>query len=263
MTGQPVAGLGATITARRVHSLTTGSDGTFSQDDLAGGTVNIAIRNGSSPTIYHHVNDPFVLRDDNDILYELIPYQPSPSPLIDNTLQLFREAATGLGTGSVLRKWRSLPVDVYVPTFVNTRGVDYTERSLAAIERWELRTGVDLFRLVDAPPESGVDVQFLPRSVMGIQNGVTVHHQDGEGYPSRNEVRVIDEFGDPMQLYRVMLHELGHTIRLNHLPAGFIMYAGQPLPDDITDDEALVVQLHSALPNDFNIAPYDPGAPTP
>jgi hypothetical protein len=261
MTRSPLEGLAATVTSHRVHELTTDAQGVFSQGDLAGGTVNVAVRNPESPpTLYHNINDPFLLDDDTDRFYHLIPYQPAASAHIDNALELLRGAATGLGTGTVLRKWNTLPVDVHVPPFTNN-GIDFEAKTLEAIDRWELRTGVDLFRLVPTAPAEGIEVRFLPRSEMGIQNGITVHFDDDERFPVRDVVKILDEFNNETKLYQVMLHEFGHTIRLNHLPAGFIMFAGQPLPNDISDDEVLVVQLHSALPNATNLGIYQVTSP--
>ena len=96
---------------------------------------------------------------------------------------------------------------------------------------------------------------------MGIQNGITVHYDDDDGFPERDVVQILDAFIDETKLHQVLLHELGHTIRLNHLPAGFIMYAGQPLPNDITNDEVLCVQLHTALPNGINLGIYEVASP--
>jgi len=39
------------------------------------------------------------------------------------------------------------------------------------------------------------------------------------------------------------------------------MFVGQPLPGDISDDEARVVQLHESLPVRIDMAIYDENAP--
>jgi hypothetical protein len=98
---------------------------------------------------------------------------------------------------------------------------------------------------------------------MGGQVGITEYTDDDEGFPLLDRIRIVDEFSDPVRLYRIMLHELGHTIRLGHLPAGFIMFAGQPLPDDITDDEVAVVRLLLALPAGLELLKYDVASPAP
>ena len=154
-------------------------------------------------------------------------------------------------------------MDIHVPVFTNSNGVDYEALVLVAIARWETRTGCDLFRVVGSVPATGIEFRYLPREVMGIQNAITEHINDTEQFPLRDIVRVLDEFADVEKLTLILLHELGHTIRLNHLPSGFIMFGGQPLPADITDDEVLAVQLHTALPNGIDMSIYDFTEPTP
>ena len=264
MSAAPAQGLEATITGRHVYEHVTDSNGAFGQSDLAG-IINVAVRNGASVTTYHHISDAFVLESDVDLFYSMIPYQLSPSTLYDNTLGLLVDAATGLGTDMILRKWETVPVDIFVPTFTNGNGVDYTALSTDAIDRWELRTGIDLFRVVGSVPPIGIEMQFLSREDMGIQNGVTMHFQDAQGFPERNVVQILDEFEivGEVKLFTILLHELGHTIRLNHLPSGFIMFGGQPLPLDISEAEVLVVRLHNALPNAMDLSVYDFSAPSP
>lgn len=95
---------------------------------------------------------------------------------------------------------------------------------------------------------------------MGVQNAYTEHQNDADGYPAGELIRVVDDFSDETKLYTIMLHELGHTIRLDHLPSGFIMFAGQPLPTDITNDEVTTVQMMLAIPNGTDLGRYDPGS---
>jgi len=98
---------------------------------------------------------------------------------------------------------------------------------------------------------------------MGTVNGVTEYTFDAGGYPLHDRIKVVDDFADGERLYSIFLHEIGHTIPLGHLPAGFIMYGSQPLPTDITDDEADLVRLMVALPNGTVLDTYDVEAPTP
>jgi hypothetical protein len=72
---------------------------------------------------------------------------------------------------------------------------------------------------------------------------------------------VVDDLADGPKLYEIFMHELGHTIPLVHLPAGFIMYGSQPLPNDISDDEVTMVQLLAALPNGTVLDEYDQTPP--
>jgi hypothetical protein len=124
------------------------------------------------------------------------------------------------------------------------------------MERWNELTGVALFHLVDAPPESGVTMRFRPPSEMGIQVGYAVHTNTADGAPLLSAIHIVDTFTNLIALRRTMLHELGHTIRLEHLPAGFLMFGGQPLPDDPTADEVWVVQIMHALPDRADLSIY-------
>jgi hypothetical protein len=226
--------------------------------------VNLGIGAYPAGPLYHNVSRTFILdTQDVDASFAMIEYIPIDRGGYTNLLGLFIDGATGVANNGVFKKYKVLPVPVYVPELVNSYGNDYAEITRQALERWELRSGVDLFELVDAPPTVGVEYRFLPPALMGGQNGITIRAEDAEGYPKTDVVKVIDTVPDPTQLYRILLHEAGHTIRLNHLPAGFIMYASHPLPDDITDEEAAVVRLHAALPNDLDLSGYDVDAPPP
>jgi len=98
---------------------------------------------------------------------------------------------------------------------------------------------------------------------MGTTVGVTEYANDANGYPHHDRIRIVDDITDESRLYPIMMHELGHTIPLGHLPAGFIMYSGQPLPLDITDDEIAVVKLLLAVPNGILLDKYDGSPPAP
>ena len=59
-----------------------------------------------------------------------------------------------------------------------------------------------------------------------------------------------------------MMHECGHTIRFGHVDSNvFIMFYGQPLPQDISDDEIAALLLHHALPTRVEMSIYDESFP--
>jgi hypothetical protein len=66
----------------------------------------------------------------------------------------------------------------------------------------------------------------------------------------------VNTFSDPVTLHIVMLHELGHTIRLWHLPAGFLMYGGQPLPGDPTGEEVWLVRVLHGMDDRTDLSIY-------
>jgi hypothetical protein len=259
--GDPIEGIDAVVTARHVHSHTSGPDGNFAQGDLTAGTVNVALRYGSSGVLYHAINHPFDLTGDRSVLYKMVPFQETTMGVFPTALGLFKAAADITPQRSVFKKWHSIPVPLHMPDYVNEFGIDYGAVGKAAAERWELRTGIDLWEFVDAPADTGVFFLYKTREQMGIQVGITKHFNGRDGFPIGNEVNIVNDFKDSAPLRITMLHELGHTIRLAHLPRGYLMFGGQPLPSDITDDEVLAVQLYTALPNNLETSIYDHNVP--
>lgn len=259
----PVPGLDVLAAARFTYGGATDDNGRFTLVDLAGGAMGLRLTRGAAAAPYHRLDDAFQVGGDLARAYTMIPWQATQSALFPGVLALMREAMVAPGSSEVVRNWKQLPIPWYAPAFVNTAGLDYRAMMQEAADRWNERTGLDLFVAVDAPPQSGVVIQFPPRSVMGIQNGITEYSNDAEGFPLLDRIRIVDDFSDGEKLHTIMLHELGHTVRLGHLPAGFIMFGGQPLPPDITDDEVAVVRLLTALPGGTDLALYDNAPPAP
>jgi hypothetical protein len=258
MSGQSIAGLDVEVTERRVHQLDSDDHGQYSLNDVASGVTNVLLRSGASTPTYHDYRLAIDLSDDASLEHLMIEYQPAENPVVDNILILLLQAAGIPGERPRLRKWPSYPIAVYVPAFVNQHTIDYEDYCKRAVQHWNDRTGLHLFTLVGAPPDDGMTMRFKTRSEMGgIHIGLTRWEEDEDGYPTRAYVDIIDEFPDPDRLRQVALHELGHTIRLEHLPSGYLMYQSHPLPDSPTNDEVLMVQLYMALPNDYDLAVYD------
>jgi hypothetical protein len=259
MTGAPVAGLDVQITERHDYDFVTGVDGRVSIVDASGSTLDIRVVTGAAALTYHSLAETFALDADRSVSYPMIEYATVSAAAYQNMLEMLWEAT---GRDPVLLKWRSLPVPWYAPAFVNINGLDYYDAAARAAARWNEATGLPLLVAVDAPPAVGVRMEFLPPALMGGQNGITGYTNDAEGYPLVDRIRIVDTFSDGQRLYSIMLHELGHTIRLRHLnDPSYIMFASQPLPTDISSDEIRLVQLLTALPNAVKLGIYDRSAP--
>jgi hypothetical protein len=262
LSDRPIPGLDAVISSRSVDTRATGSDGRITLADLAGGTLGVLLRTGAAPSAYHTFNDSFTLERDVALTYEMIAFQPPDSPAFTSILELLNVANFSPGSRRIIRRWASYPVPWYAREFVNANGLDYRALTVQATERWNARVGFPMFAPAPSDPAVGVLLEFLPRSAMGSTNGVTEYTSDASGYPVHDRIRIVDDFADEARLHSVLLHELGHTIRLNHLGAGFIMYASQPLPSDVTDDEVRLVRLMLSLPNGTDLGKYDPDPPS-
>lgn len=257
ISGRPIKGLLVTLSdPSDKRSTYTGADGRFSFRDLPRSRYVLRLETTGDPPTRFPVEFPLLLTDDVDFHLHMIPFAASTVYPALSRLGVLQEAVGARGYNTVLRKWPSLPVDVYVPELVNAHGVDYHSVALAAMDRWMALTGVPLFRPVPEPPASGVTMDFRTPADMGIQVGITRHEDLPDGTPLHSDIDIVDNFSNIVVLKRVMMHELGHTIRLYHLPRGFLMFGGQPLPEDPTGDEVWVVRVRHGLPDRIDLAIY-------
>lgn len=255
-TRAPAPGLSVTAASTSVLTATTDTNGEARFEDLASGVAVISVSGDNGTVPYHRLREPIVISTDTVRTYAMIPVETTSLPGYDTILNLFILAEFG-GSDRVLKKYDRLPVPLYAPPFVNESGVDYQAMTHASAQRWMDLTGIPLFTPVDAPPDTGITVEYLSREVMSPQVGVTRHFNGEDGFPVGELVRVVNDATNVEMIMRIMMHELGHTIRLKHLPLGTLMYAGQPIPSDPTDDEIRVVRIHAGLANETDITIYD------
>jgi hypothetical protein len=191
----------------------------------------------------------------------MIPFQRTESQRFANLLQLFKiltKTDGPAGWRTVLTTWARRPVKCYIPSHVHSDSVDYRAEGLRAAQRWMEKTGFELLTLVASPPDTGITFHFKSRSEMGIHIGITRHTNGSDGLPLRDDIDLVDDMPNSHSLYLICMHELGHTLRLGHLPfPEFIMYEGQPLPPDISADEAEVVRLLVKMPARIDMSAYD------
>ena len=163
----------------------------------------------------------------------------------------------------ILAKWKQRPVPLYAPAFTNTNGLDYQAAAHQAANEWMDATGVPLFKIVDTPQEPGIVLSYPNYEVIAPFRGVTYYTNGPDGHPLKDEVFISNDFSDSTLLFKVMLHEIGHTIRFGHMTdRQFIMYGGQPLPPGISEDEITLTILHAGLPTRVDMSIYDHSIPT-
>ncbi len=260
MTGLGVAGMRVVVVAQKTVETVTDSDGHYVVDDIATGNVGILLES-TSPVPYHRTQLQREVSDDTDLTTQVIPYLPTDESTASNVLELFDRLVNEWIDGSH-RRWLAYPVRVFAPDFVNSLGVDYGSLARQAALQWNARAGVEIYQVVDEPPSDGVVFRFRTRAEMGIQNGLADTERDENGYYRSADIQVVDDFADAHRTYQVMLHELGHAIRFEHVSqTAYIMYPGQPLPDDISDDEAWAARLYVNLANDTPLDIYDRSSP--
>jgi hypothetical protein len=264
LSGAPIAGLDAVIqTSAGQEIMTTDAAGIVGVVEFNGGALSVALTTGSASTPYHMFHGSFVISDDTSLRIPMIPFQEPQSTLYVSILALLKDGLFSPGGGHVIRRWHSYPVAIYARDFVNTDSLDYHALLQQGADRWNTKLGFQMFTATDADPSTGILAEFLPRSTMGTVTAITEYSPDVNGYPVHDRIRIVDDLSDGQRVYEIFMHELGHTIPLLHLPAGFIMQGSSPLPPDITDDEVVMVKLLLALPNGTDLDDYDPAPPAP
>jgi hypothetical protein len=261
--GSPAANLQVTLIGSDTTVLVTNADGIFRHDDLPLGPLRVMISGQNGEAAWHDIDHTFDLMTHTEHPYPLIPIRFTIRNPQVTYLALFRAATEPCkGSSTVFLKWKKRPVEIYIPHWINSFSIDYRVNAVAAITQWMARTGLELFTIVDSPPDVGVIMHFKTREEMGSLIGITRHTFDPEGYPLRDDIEIVNEFGSEQNLYRILVHELGHTIRLCHLNfRDYIMYPGQPLPADISDDEVEIVRMHETLPSGIDMSIYVDASP--
>ncbi len=266
----PIAGLDVTVSIGVAHQFQTDADGEFTLElGLDGGVTHVEINTGAVSTPYHSLNQTFTLDADLAHTFYMIPVENVTPDWSPNLLSLFNDFVNFFGiengsmTGSTtLAKWRKRPVDCYIPAYVNDQGIDYAAQAKLAAERWMDRTGESLFTFVDAPPDTGVIIVYKSKAEIGTSVGITRHTRDDDGHPLTDQIWIVNSATNDAIVHKIFLHEFGHTISLGHVDdRTFLMWAGQPIPDDLSDPEVRVVQLHEALPTRIDMSIYNPDYP--
>ncbi len=237
--------------------LPTNAAGEFELTDLRPQRITVLLRNDPAAPQYFDLREEFEFTEDAEQLFVVIPHAMSERYPALSMLTLFRQATvTYQAEFSVLRRWKQLPVPLYIPEYTNTSGLDYRAFAVEAANRWMELTGIELWEIVDEPAAWGTAIAIKTIEEMQPLVGVTHHEQDADGYPLRSDIDIVNSIPIAVRLRQVLMHELGHTIRVAHLPRGFLMFAGQPLPDDPLPDEVLMVRLIHGLNNPTEMKVY-------
>ena len=226
-------------------SLAVDGNGCFAAADVAPQSLVLATGYRGAQSPYANLDRSLRLVDDTQLELLLIPnIQSEVNPSLTR-LDLFK-TASGTSVGAPphpIALWPGYPIDVYLEPFTNTHGFAYEEAAAAAIGTWESRSGLDLFTIVGAPPAQ-VEMRYRPPEDLEPNLAFTQYTQGTDGLLETATIHIKNDFDIPESLAKTMVHEFGHTLGLAHLPTrGFMMFGGQPLPAEITDDEVWIVQL--------------------
>ncbi len=188
----------------------------------------------------------------------------------------FMTRTSDLDEDSILHKWRSYPVRVYIPELVREDGVDFGGLCLEALEYWNTTVATDLLVRVDAADDADVVVDFVSLGSGLNGQAALVEPQGvlGRVTPVRMRVDINRDItgvgGVPTApaVKGVCLHEFGHVLGLYEhsscdgyslMNAGNGTFAFKPdTPAPIAEDEINAVRSLRYLSDGVDLLGYSP-----
>jgi hypothetical protein len=148
------------------------------------------------------------------------------------------------------------PIDVYANPFVNL-GLDYQAVIHQAVSDLNPYLGFDAFRVADDIPEVGVQCVYL-EELMYDNYGIRVWSDDWYPVQGVIEFRVVWDAAHQLPFERVIRHELGHVLGLNHSEdQGHLMVGGiAPQVDNFSSDEINIIKTRFNIPRGVPLATY-------
>ena len=250
-TGQPLEGFG--VRYGEVESV-SGSDGSFrcaqveyllsSESDPPG---ELSDEQGPALGDWFDVHDSRAV--DDSLVYRLGSFRTEPfyspendySDFLSYFLQMSR---AGYWSDRLVRP--HYPVHLLIPEYENG-GIDYRQRSLAAVQLWEDAVGLDdLFDVVLDPEDADVFFRFIPDTTNFTGSYQVLSREQGTRAPLKAIIHMNGSYGEPFGdgAQRILLHELGHALGpLEHSNDDAHVMATTNVQDAVSPDEARLIRI--------------------
>ncbi len=173
--------------------------------------------------------------------FALLPNRPLDTTAYATFLDFYLTMTQKLGTVQPSGDhWWSLPIPIYVPP-LSIGGLDYREEVLAVVNDVNQRAGFALLAPAAEQVSLGVNVSYPNLS----RDFFVVDTWDAQGYPIVGSIkfRTVYTAASSAVFYRVVKHEIGHALGLNHStdPTHLMVGGVAPQTDFFSTDEWAVI----------------------
>jgi predicted Zn-dependent protease len=260
ITNEPIPGVRLTIGKEEA---VTESDGRYAFHALPFFTGTVIVQDEVNPLAcggYFDLHFYYTVQHEDTVNIWLIPNYDLETEIYDDFLLFFRHMTDTYNNiySNILRTWE-LPFDFYIQPYVHNE-LDYAATIANVLDEYEAITGMDLFNIVDSPPDVGVRVNY--QSDLYADN----YHVEERSVDTRVPIKGLITFrtvytpATKSVFEKIIRHEVGHAFGMKHsADRAHLMYGGvdiNPGVSHMTSDELAILFSMYHIPRFFLITNY-------
>jgi hypothetical protein len=260
VTNEPLAGIEISIGMERA---VTGSDGRYVFDALPLFTGIVLVRDEDNPLEsggFFDLHLPYTVQHKDTLDIWLLPNIDLDTPFYSDFLLFFKQMTDTYSNiySNILRTWE-LPFDFYIKPYVHN-DLDYGATIAGVLDEYEAITGLDLFNIVDSPPDVGVRTDYSHDLY------ADKYHVEERDFDTKVPIRGLITFrtaytpSTKSVFEKIIRHEVGHALGMKHsVDRAHLMYGGVDINPGVlylTSDELPLLLSMYRIPRLFLISNY-------